>query len=120
LLELNAEEVKLYQAGTHAPALLCAAGQVQDVVAEGLALGLDEGAVFEKQIRPTKIPVAQGVRVVLINDGGHRHEELRALVKEHSPKNTAAFMNMVLGAIEGEAGSEGLREEIALVTAKRW
>ncbi len=120
LLELGADEVKLYQAGTHTPALLCAAGEVQDVVAEGLALGLDEGAVFEKQVRPTRISVAQGVRVVLINEGGHRHEGLRALVQEHSPKNTGAFMNMVLGAIEAEAGTDGLREEIALVTAKRW
>ena len=36
------------------------------------------------------------------------------------PKNTAAFMNMVLGALEVAAGSEGLREEIVLLTVKRW
>jgi hypothetical protein len=120
LLELGQEEVKLYQAGTHAPALRCAAGAVEEVTAEGLALGLDEGPVFEKQIRSTRVPVAPGVRLVLTNEAGHRHEALRDLVQEHSPKNTAAFMNMVLGALESEAGSDGLREEIALVTAKRW
>ena len=83
-------------------------------------IGLDDGPVFEKQIRSTRIGVAPGVRLVLTNDAGHRHDGLRALVQEHSPKNTAAFMNMVLGTVESEAGSEGLREEIALVTAKRW
>lgn len=120
LLELGADEIKLYQAGTHTPAVLCKAGTVEDVVAEGLALGLDEGPVFEKQLRSTRIDVAQGVRVVLTNDAGARHDDLWTLVKEHSPKNTAAFMNMVLGALEDEAGADGLREEIALVTAKRW
>lgn len=120
LLELGSDEVKLYQAGTHVPALRCAAGVVDEVVAEGLALGLDEGPVFEKQLRSTRIPVAQGVRIVLTNDAGHRHEDLHGLVREHSPKNTAAFMNMVLGALESDAGSDGLRDEIALVTAKRW
>ncbi|MEZ5964494.1 MAG: hypothetical protein R3F56_11660 [Planctomycetota bacterium] len=120
LLELADDEIKLYQAGVRTPALLCTAGTVEDVVADGLALGLDEGPVFEKQLRSTRIPLAQGVRVVIVNDAGGRHEDLRALVREHSPKNTAAFMNMVLGALEDAAGAEGLREEIALVTAKRW
>jgi hypothetical protein len=120
LLELGTDEIKLYQAGTHVPALMIAAGKVEEVVAEGLALGLDEGPVFEKQLRPTKIAVVPGVRVVLTNEAGGRHDALAALVKEHSPKNTAAFMNMVLGALEDEAGSDGLREEIVLVTVKRW
>jgi hypothetical protein len=120
LLELGTDEIKLYQAGTHVPALMIAAGKVEEVVAEGLALGLDEGPVFEKQLRPTKIAVVPGVRVVLTNEAGGRHDALAALVKEHSPTNTAAFMNMVLGALEDEAGSDGLREEIVLVTVTRW
>lgn len=120
VLELEGDEVKLYQAGARTPALRCAAGSSEEVVAEGLALGLDDGPVFEKQLRSTRVPVAQGVRVVLVNDAGGRHEGLRRLVQEHSPKNTAAFMNMVLGALEGDAGADGLREEVALVTAKRW
>jgi len=120
LVELGADEAKLYQVGTHAPVLRCAAGDIEELVAEGLALGLDEGPVFEKQLRSTRVPVAPGVRLVIVNDAGGRHESLRALVKEHSPKNTAAFMNMVLGTLETEAGGDGLREEVALVTAKRW
>ncbi len=120
LLELTADEIKLYQVGMRAPALMCVAGRVEDVVAEGLALGLDEGSVFEKQLRPTKIPVAQGVRVVLTNDAGARHDELRDLVQQHTAKNTGAFMNMVLVGLEGDAGDDGLREDVVLVTAKRW
>ena len=120
VVELAATEIKLYQAGQRTPALVCAAGRIDEVVAEGLGLGLDEGPVFEKQLRSTPIDVTQGVRVVLCNDAGYRHEALRGLIKEHSPKNTAAFMNMVLGAIEDAAGSEGLREEVAMLTVKRW
>lgn len=120
VLELAPDEIKLYQTGQRTPALVCAAGRLNEVVAEGLALGLDDGPVFEKQLRSTPIDVTQGVRVVLTNDAGVRHEALRNLVKEHSPKNTAAFMNMVLGALEVAAGSEGLREEIVLLTVKRW
>ena len=46
-------------------------------------------------------------------------KELADLVTEHAPKHTAPFMNMVLGALEGNAGEGGLREDIILLTAKR-
>ena len=83
-------------------------------------LGLDEGPVFEKGLRPTKLPVSQGVRVVLANEAAHRLHEFVDLISEHSPKHTAPFMNMVLGSLEGGAGDAGLREDVVLLTAKRW
>ena len=120
LLELMPDEIKLYQVGMRTPALMCVAGRVEEVLAEGLALGLDEGPVFEKQLRSTKIPVAQGVRVVLVNDAAARLDDLRPLIQQHSPKNTGAFMNLVLAALEADAGDDGLREDVVMLTAKRW
>ena len=120
LLSLQDDEIKLYQAGFRPPLLVCAAGRVTEVHAEGLALGLDEGPVFEKGLRSTVVPVSQGVRVVLANDAAHRQEEFADLIVEHSPKHTAPFMNMVLGALESQAGEAGLREDVVLLTAKRW
>ena len=120
LVSLDQDEVKLYQAGFRAPLLVCSGGRGTEASAEGLALGLDEGPVFEKGLRPTKLPVSQGVRVVLANEAAHRLHEFVDLISEHSPKHTAPFMNMVLGSLEGGAGDAGLREDVVLLTAKRW
>lgn len=119
LLELRSDGAKLYQAGYRAPALQCARGEIEQVTAEGLAVGLDEGPVFEKALRPTSIDVTPGVRIVLVNEAGVRLDELQDLVRQHAPKHTAAFMNMVLGQLEGMAGEGGLREDVVLLTAKR-
>ncbi|MCC6783608.1 MAG: SpoIIE family protein phosphatase [Planctomycetes bacterium] len=118
LIEYGAEEAKLYQAGFGAPLWICRAGEVLELSAEGLALGLDDGPVFEKSLRSEKIDVTTGVRLVQSNDAGVRLQELLDLVRTHSPKHTAAFMNLVLGTLEGQ-GTDGLREDVLLLTCKR-
>lgn len=115
----DGRDAKLYQAGYRAPLWICKAGDVFETSAEGLALGLDEGPVFEKGLRSETIPLQPGVRLVQTNDAGVRSQDLLDLVREHSPKNTSAFMNLVLGALESDAGSEGLREDVMLLTVKR-
>lgn len=120
LIELAPGEAKLYQAGFRAALLVCARGGVEKISAEGLALGLDDGPVFEKGLRSAAVPLAQGVRLVLTNDAGARMDDLLELIAQHSPKHTAPFMNMVLGGLESVAGEGGLREDVVLLTAKRW
>jgi len=119
LVEVGADGAKLYQAGYRAPLWICRAGQVLELAAEGLALGLDDGPVFEKGLRSEKLDVQPGVRFVQTNEAGIRMQELLDLVRAHSPKHTAPFMNLVLGTLEGDAGSEGLREDVLLLTCKR-
>ncbi len=119
LVQLGSEEAKLYQAGARAPLLVCAAGEVTEREAEGLALGLDKGPVFEKGLRSVKIPVTAGVRLVLVNEAALRVPAFESLVQTHSPKHTVPFMNLVLSSVEEEAGQGGLREDVILVTAKR-
>jgi hypothetical protein len=121
VLQLGADgTVKLYQAGYRAPLWIASAGEMLEVSAEGLALGLDDGPVFEKGLRSETIPVQTGTRLVQTNDAGVRMQDLLDLVQEHSPKHTAPFMNLVLGGVESAAGSDGLREDVLLVTAKRF
>jgi hypothetical protein len=119
VLELGEGTVEVYQAGARVPVLLCAAGELEDLTGEGLALGLDSGPVFEKGLRSNTIEMSTGMRIVVLNDAANRNEDFVASIQDHSPKNTAAFMNMVLGELEKDSGSGGLREDIVLMTVKR-
>ena len=87
--------------------------------AEGIALGLDDGPVFEKSLRPQPIDMSPGVRLVFGNDALLRADDLLDLVPQHSPRHTNMFMNMLLGSIEQGAGDDGLREDVVLITVKK-
>ena len=119
LLQVTAEGCKLYQAGVRSPLLICQRGEVLELNAEGIALGLDDGPVFEKSLRPQEIAMSPGTRLVLGNDALHRAEGLLDLLRQHSPRHTNMFMNVVLGGIEQDAGVDGLREDVVLVTVKK-
>lgn len=119
VVEVSGEEAKIYQAGARVPVLLCSAGALEDLTAEGLALGLDSGPVFENGLRPNTVAMAKGMRLVVLNDAANRNEDLVASVQQHSPKHTSAFMNMVLGELEQAAGGDGLREDAVVLTVKR-
>jgi len=119
LLHVGADGAELYQAGSRAPLLRCARGEVQQLSAEGLALGLDDGPVFAKSLRPVEVPMAPGTRLCVVNEAALRAAGFLALVQQHAPKHTAMFMNVVLGGIELDAGGDGLREDVLLVTVKK-
>lgn len=119
LLQIGGEGAKLYQAGSRTPLLLCQRGEVLELNAEGLALGLDDGPVFEKSIRPQEFAMSPGMRLVLGNDALLRQDGVLDLLRQHSPRHTNMFMNMVLGSLEQDAGSDGLREDVVLLTVKK-
>lgn len=119
LLQLAEDGAKLYQAGARSPLLICQRGEVLELSAEGLALGLDDGPVFEKSLRPQEITMTPGTRLLLVNEAALRTQGFLDRIAEHSPRHTAMFMNMVLGGIEQDAGDDGLREDVVLITAKR-
>ncbi len=119
LLQMNDAGCKLYQAGAHTPLLICQRGDVLELNAEGIALGLDDGPVFEKSLRPQEIEMSPGVRLVFGNEALLRSEGLLELLPQHSPRHTNMFMNMVLGTIEQDAGDDGLREDVVLITVKK-
>ena len=119
LLQINADGCKLYQAGARSPLLICQRGELLELNAEGIALGLDDGPVFEKSLRPQPIDMSPGVRLVFGNDALLRADGLLDLVPQHSPRHTNMFMNMLLGSIEQGAGADGLREDVVLITVKK-
>ena len=119
LLQMDGGGCKLYQAGAHTPLLICQLGEVLELNAEGIALGLDEGPVFEKSLRPQEIEMSPGVRLVFGNDALLRSAGLLDLLATHSSRHTNMFMNMVLGTLEQDAGDDGLREDLVLITVKR-
>lgn len=119
LLQLSDDGAKLYQAGARAPLLVCQRGELREQSAEGLALGLDDGPVFDKALRPQELPMSPGTRLLLVNEAALRTDGFRDRAAQNSPKHTAMFMNMVLGGIEEDAGEDGLREDVVLLTAKR-
>ncbi len=119
LLQVTPEGGKLYQAGARTPLLICQRGEVLELNAEGIAIGLDDGPVFEKSLRPQEIAMSPGTRLVLGNDALLRSAGLLDLLRQHSPRHTRMFMNVVLGGIEGDAGSDGLREDVLLITLKK-
>ncbi|MBP8299759.1 MAG: SpoIIE family protein phosphatase [Planctomycetes bacterium] len=119
LLQVTAGGCKLYQAGARSPLLICQRGEVLELNAEGIALGLDDGPVFEKSLRPQDIAMSPGTRLVLGNDAMHRSSGLLDLLRQHSPRHTNMFMNVVLGGIEQDAGDDGLREDVVLMTVKK-
>lgn len=119
LLQVGPDGCKLYQAGARLPLLICQRGEVLELNAEGIAIGLDDGPVFEKSLRPQEIAMSPGTRLVLGNDAMHRADGLLDLLRQHSPRHTNMFMNVVLGAIEQDAGEDGLREDVVLITVKK-
>lgn len=120
LLQLSRDgAAKLYQAGARSPLLICQRGDVLELNAEGIAIGLDDGPVFEKSLRPQDIAMSPGTRLVLGNDAMHRCDGLLDLLRQHSPRHTNMFMNMVLGSIEQDAGDDGLHEDVVLMTVKK-
>ncbi|MBL8733172.1 MAG: SpoIIE family protein phosphatase [Planctomycetes bacterium] len=119
LLQVAADGAKLYQAGARSPLYICQRGEVLELNAEGIALGLDDGPVFEKSLRPQEILMSPGTRLVLGNDALIRSDGLLDLLRQHSPRHTNMFMNVVLGQLEQDAGSDGLREDIVLMTVKK-
>lgn len=119
LLQITEGGAKLYQAGQRTPLLICQRGDILELNAEGIAIGLDDGPVFEKSLRPQEISMSPGTRLVLGNDALLRTEGLLDLLRQHSPRHTRMFMNVVLGGIEQDAGEDGLREDVLLLTIKK-
>jgi hypothetical protein len=119
VLQFGPDGGKLYQAGARTPLLIAQRGELLELNAEGIALGLDDGPVFEKSLRPQELALVAGTRLVLGNDALLRCEGAVDLLREHSPKHTRMFMNVVLSNLEQDAGEDGLREDIVLITVKK-
>jgi serine phosphatase RsbU (regulator of sigma subunit) len=131
LLEPAEGRVTVACAGHKIPLLrVCAAdGQVRVVQPEGIALGLDKGAVFERRLQVVEVPLEPGDRIVLTNSAPVRiadpsgaelgEKNFYARVKKHATADTTQFLRALRRDLEQYAGDPGFQEDLSIVTVAR-
>jgi hypothetical protein len=96
---------------------------------EGIALGLDSGAVFDKTIEEKAIQLERGDRIVLYTDGAisarsaqgaqYGEEKFYYVVNRESPKNSAAFVNFVANDVDLFHAGAVQADDFTILTARR-
>jgi serine phosphatase RsbU (regulator of sigma subunit) len=129
VLDPRGQRATVYVAGHRAPFYACRGGEVSVVHGEGLALGLDKGKVFDRRLEEVVVEMPPGTRIVMTTVGTYDFEgedgthygidRFQDLVRKHAPKNSDAFVNLVVGALEMHQGEADRVVDATLVTAKR-
>lgn len=129
VLDPKGSRATVFIAGHRAPFYACRGGEISVVHGEGLALGLDRGEVFDRRLEEVVVEMPPGTRIVLTTVGTYEFEgasrqrfgvdRFQELVRKHAPKNSDAFLNLVLGALEAHLGDGERASDATLVTAKR-
>jgi sigma-B regulation protein RsbU (phosphoserine phosphatase) len=94
----------------------------------GLALGIDRGALFDKTIKEQKIQLHLGDRFVLYTDGvveamNSKMEQLGSnrlylLVKQYAEKNSNEFSNLIATVLENHKGDAQQHDDITMSTVR--
>ncbi|MCB9881354.1 MAG: SpoIIE family protein phosphatase [Planctomycetes bacterium] len=129
VLDPAKSQATVYIAGHRAPFYACRGGDVSVVHGEGLALGLDAGAVFDRRLEEVIVDMPQGTRIVLTTVGTYDFvdesgedfgvDRFQELVRKQAPKNSEAFLNLVLGSLDIALGDGERMLDATIVTAKR-
>lgn len=129
VLDPGKSRATVYIAGHRAPFYACRGGEVSVVHGEGLALGLDGGPVFDRRLEEVIVDMPQGTRIVLTTVGTYDFtdeqgadfgvDRFQELVRKQAPKNSEAFLNLVLGALDAQLGDHERQLDATIVTAKR-
>ncbi|HUF60718.1 MAG TPA: GAF domain-containing SpoIIE family protein phosphatase [Verrucomicrobiales bacterium] len=109
ILEKDTSELVFARAG-HDPPLHFRAesGQVEELQAPGLAVGVDEGTVFERVTRDARLLMGRGDVLLLYTDG----------VTEAANSRSEEFGMERMRAVFGEAAAEGAEKVLARVAAE--
>jgi serine phosphatase RsbU (regulator of sigma subunit) len=123
-------KVTLASAG-HLPVLVYrqATGKIAKANPAGIALGLDVGPVFDRELQEGDIALGPGDRLVLYTDGalkitnetGEEFGESRfySTVAREAPKNSQAFVNFVGSAIDSFHLTTPQNDDVTISTIKR-
>jgi serine phosphatase RsbU (regulator of sigma subunit) len=113
----------------HRPMILWRQGKTATVNPNGIALGLDVGPVFDKTIEEKTFSLHKNDRLVLHtdgvisaqNEGGDPFGDARLVeaVRRHGGMNSAAFVNLVAGAVDAFLGASEQTDDITISTLKR-
>lgn len=106
-----------------------ATGKLAKVNPAGIAMGLDVGPVFDRELEEGDVPLGPGDRLVLYtdgalkitNEGGEEFGEQRfyAAVAREAPKNSQAFVNFVGSAIDQFHLTTPQNDDVTISTVKR-
>jgi serine phosphatase RsbU (regulator of sigma subunit) len=106
-----------------------ATGKLAKVNPAGIAMGLDVGPVFDRELEEGDVPLGPGDRLVLYTDGalkitnenGEEFGEQRfyGAVAREAPKNSQAFVNFVGSAIDQFHLTTPQNDDVTISTVKR-
>ncbi|MFM8979584.1 MAG: PP2C family protein-serine/threonine phosphatase [Planctomycetia bacterium] len=115
----------------HLPVLVWqqAAGKMGRANPGGLAMGMDAGPVFDRELQEQGVALAAGDRLVLYTDGAllvaneaqeeFGEQRFYAAVMREAPKNSQAFVNFVGSAIDAFHLQSPQGDDITISTIKR-
>jgi phosphoserine phosphatase RsbU/P len=96
---------------------------------EGIALGLDPGAVFDRTIVEKAVQIDRGDRVVLYTDGAiaarnpsgaqYGEERFYYVLNREAPKNSAACVNLVANDMDLFHEGAPQTDDFTIVTLRR-
>jgi serine phosphatase RsbU (regulator of sigma subunit) len=96
----------------------------------GIALGLEEGDLFEKTLSEERVRFAEGDRFTLfssgvtklLNDRGEAYGEPRLLskIKEGANLSSAELMRLLNADLDRHCGAKGAEHGLAIVTGRAW
>jgi sigma-B regulation protein RsbU (phosphoserine phosphatase) len=123
-------QVVLSRAGHDAPLLYRAEnGGVERVKCPGLALGIDEGPVFERVTRDHVFDMKTGDVLLLFTDGVNEAmdehgdefgmERLTTILRDHAAEGAASVMDAVTAAVAAFAGDHPQSDDITLIVVEK-
>ncbi len=131
LLEPKTGDVEMLCAGHKVPILhyVGAEKKMIKMQAEGLALGLDKGPVFDRRLASRKFNMAKGDRIVLANSGPIRvhnsagveygEEKFYRLAMKGAAECSEELLGLLEGALDAFADPEDFPHDISVITIRR-
>lgn len=130
LLDHASTQITLARAGHDAPLVFRAAsGEVERLTCPGLALGIDEGAVFRRVTRDFTFHLDPGDILLLYTDGVNEAldiegdefgmDRLKAVIAQSAPKGPAALVDHLIASVREFVGDHPQSDDITLIAIQR-
>jgi phosphoserine phosphatase RsbU/P len=130
LLDRSSDEIVMARAGHDAPMVFRAASAtIERLQCPGLAVGIDEGAVFERVTRDFRFTMATGDCLLLFTDGVSEAlnaagdefgiEALKQTLARHAPEGAAAVVNSIIAAVSAFTGDHPQSDDITLIAIEK-
>ena len=131
LMDTRTGTVRLACAGHKVPLIRHSAadGKLHSYQPDGIALGFDEGPVFDRTLQITTFSLEPGDRIILANTGPVQvcnedgesvgEKGFYRLLMRLSNETSAMMLEGVLIGLESHAGDEPYPNDLSLVTARR-